>query len=70
MLRLHGACLHPEGLSSLKRQDGLAHQRALRLRRASNIVQLDDLLEVPVCRDTILVGGGLDAIHDGSGCTL
>lgn len=48
MLRLHGACLHPEGLSSLKRQDGLARQRALRLCRASDIVQLDDLLKVPV----------------------
>lgn len=49
MLRLHGACLHPEGLSGLKCQDGLADQCALRLRRASDIVQLDDLLKVPVC---------------------
>lgn len=46
MLRLHRARLHQEGLSSLERQDWLADQRALSLRRVSAVVQLDDLLKV------------------------
>lgn len=73
MLRLHRARLHQEGLSSLERQDRLAHQRALSLRRVATVVQLDDLLEVgrfSVGCDAVLVGGGLDAIHDRSGHVL
>lgn len=70
MLRLHGARLHPIGVSGLKRQDGLADPRALSRRRVGAVVQLDDLLEAPVGRDAVLVGGGLDAIGDGGGCTL
>lgn len=69
MLRLHGACLHQERLSALERQDGLADQPALSLRRVPAVVQLDDLLEVsrlPVGRDAVLVGSGLDAVHDRS----
>lgn len=46
MLRLHRACLHQEGLSAFERQDWLADQPALSLRRAAAVVQLDDLLEV------------------------
>lgn len=70
MLRLHGGRLHPEGVSGLERQDGLADPRALCLRWVRPVVQLDDLLEVPVGRDAVLVGGGLDPVGDGGGCTL
>lgn len=58
MLRLHWACFHQEGLSSLERQDGLADQPALLLTRVTAVAQLDDLLEVrrlSVGRDAILV---------------
>lgn len=68
MLRLHGACFHQEGLSALERQDGLADQPALSLRRVAAVVQLDDLLEVSrlsVGRDAVL-----DAVYNRTGHTL
>ena len=74
MLRLHRACLHQEGLPSLERHDRLPDQSTLLLlTRVAAFVQLDDLLEVrrlSVCRDTVLVRGGLDAIHDRAGHAL
>lgn len=68
MLRLHGACFHQEGLSSLERHDRLTHQPALLLAgvtAAATVVQLNDLLEVSaVGWDAVLVHGGLDAVYN------
>lgn len=73
MLRLHGACFHQEGLSTLERQDRLSDQPALSLRRVTAVVQLDDLLEVgclSVGWDAVLVTSGLHAVHNRTGHTL
>lgn len=63
MLRLHGACLHQEGLSGLECQDWLSLCR----------VSVDDLLKfsfLPIGWDAVLVGSGLDAVEKRSRSSL